>query len=66
MDLKTGKKSLPLSEGYRLPGPGPVALVAAAKKTSIKAMSRHAMLEFEPPPTGCVINIPALKIAQKR
>ena len=52
------KKSLSLSSVYRLLEPGPVVLVSTASKgkTDIMAMSRHMMIEFEPPLVGCVIS----------
>lgn len=59
------KKSLSLSSVYRLLEPGPVVLVSTASKgkTDIMAMSRHMMIEFEPPLVGCVINIPTVELA---
>ena len=52
------KRSLPLSEVYRLLEPGPVVLVTTAAKgrPNVMAMSWHAMLEFEPPLVGCVVS----------
>jgi len=52
------KKSLPLSEVYRLLEPGPVVLVTTARKghTNIMTMSWQTMLEFEPPLVACVIS----------
>lgn len=52
------KKSLPLSQAYRLLEPGPVVLVttADAERTNIMTMSWHMMMEFEPPLLGCVIS----------
>jgi flavin reductase (DIM6/NTAB) family NADH-FMN oxidoreductase RutF len=52
------KKSLPLSQVYRLLEPGPVVLVTTADKgrPNIMAMSWHTMMEFEPPLVGCVIS----------
>ena len=52
------RKSLPLSKVYGLLEPGPVVLVTTAHGASqdIMAMSWHTMMEFEPPPVGCVIS----------
>ena len=52
------KKSLPLSQVYRLLEPGPVVLVTTADKgrANIMAMSWHMMIDFEPPIVGCVIS----------
>jgi len=52
------KKSLPLSQVYRLLEPGPVVMVTTASKdrTNIMTMSWHMMMEFEPPLLGCVIS----------
>ena len=56
--MKSAKRTLPLSEVYRLLEPGPVVLVATARKgrANVMAMSWHTMLEFEPPLVGCVIS----------
>ncbi len=52
------RKSLPLSEVYRLLEPGPVVLVTTSKRgrANVMAMSWHTMIEFEPPMVGCVIS----------
>jgi flavin reductase (DIM6/NTAB) family NADH-FMN oxidoreductase RutF len=52
------KKSLPLSQVYRLLGSGPVVLVSTTDgaHADIMAMSWHTMMEFEPPLVGCVIS----------
>lgn len=52
------KKSLPLSEVYRLLEPGPVVMVTTAHKghANIMTMSWHTMMEFTPPLIGCVIS----------
>ncbi|HAZ11344.1 MAG: flavin reductase [Bdellovibrionales bacterium GWA2_49_15] len=52
------RKSLPLSQVYRLLEPGPVVLVTSARKKQINimTMSWHTMMEFEPPLIGCVIS----------
>ncbi len=52
------KKSLPLSDVYRLLEPGPVVMVTTAAKgrTNIMTMSWQTMLDFEPPIVGCVIS----------
>ena len=53
-----GKRSLPLSQVYRLLEPGPVLLVSSARqgKFNIMTMSWQTMLDFEPPLLGCVIS----------
>jgi flavin reductase (DIM6/NTAB) family NADH-FMN oxidoreductase RutF len=52
------RKSLPLSEVYRLLEPGPVVLLTTAGKArpNIMAQSWHTMLEFEPPLIACVVS----------
>lgn len=52
------KRSLALSQVYRLLEPGPVVLVTTARKerANVMAMSWHTMLEFEPPLVGCVVS----------
>src|SRR5512137_343777 len=52
------RKSLPLSEVYRLLEPGPVVLLSTARKwhANVMAMSWHTMMEFEPPLVGCVVS----------
>lgn len=52
------KKSLPLSQVYRLIEPGPVVLLTTASAGSVNVMtlSWHSMLEFEPPLIGCVVS----------
>ena len=52
------KKSLPLSQVYRLLEPGPVVLVSTTdgKKPNIMTMSWHMMVDFEPPVFACVIS----------
>jgi flavin reductase (DIM6/NTAB) family NADH-FMN oxidoreductase RutF len=52
------KKSLRLSEVYRLLEPGPVVMVTTAgpERTNIMTMSWHMMMEFEPPLVGCIIS----------
>ena len=49
-------KPLPLALVYRLIEPGPVALLATARKgrANVMTMSWHMMLEFEPPLIACV------------
>jgi flavin reductase (DIM6/NTAB) family NADH-FMN oxidoreductase RutF len=56
--IPLAKKSLPLSEVYRLLEPGPVVLVSTGDhaRANIMAMSWHTMMEFEPPLVGCVIS----------
>jgi flavin reductase (DIM6/NTAB) family NADH-FMN oxidoreductase RutF len=52
------KKSLPLSQVYRLLEPGPVVMVTTARngRANIMTMSWHMMMDFEPPIIGCVIS----------
>lgn len=52
------KKSIPLSEVYRLLEPGPVVMVTTARKdeVDVMTMSWHMMIDFEPPILGCVIS----------
>ena len=52
------KKSLPLSQVYRLIEPGPVVMVttASGKRANIMTMSWHMMIDFEPPILACVIS----------
>ena len=51
-------KSFPLSKVYGLLEPGPVVLLATARKgrANVMAMSWHTMLEFEPPLVACVVS----------
>ena len=52
------KKSLRLSEVYRLLEPGPVVMATTAgpERPNIMTLSWHMMMEFEPPLVGCVIS----------
>jgi len=52
------KKSLPLSEVYRLLEPGPVVLVSSmnGKQPNVMTMSWHMMVDFEPPIIACVLS----------
>lgn len=52
------KKSLPLSQVYRLIEPGPVVLVStmSGKRANIMTMSWHMMVDFVPPLIACVIS----------
>lgn len=52
------KKSLPLSQAYRLLEPGPVVLLTTvdAKRPNVMTMSWHMMIDFEPPLVGCVVS----------
>jgi len=52
------RRSLPLSEVYRLLEPGPVVLLSTARKgePNVMTMSWHAMMEFEPPLIGCLVS----------
>ena len=50
------RKSLLLSEVYRLLESGPVVLLTTARKgqANVMTMSWHTMIDFEPPIVGCV------------
>ena len=50
------RRTLPLSEVYRLLEPGPVVLLTTARngKANVMTMSGHTMIDFEPPIVGCV------------
>lgn len=52
------KKSLPLSQVYRLLEPGPVVMVTTLRegRANIMTMSWHTMIDFRPPLVGCVIS----------
>lgn len=52
------KKSIPLSQVYRLLEPGPVVMVTTAlkNKPNVMTMSWHMMIDFEPPILGCVVS----------
>jgi len=52
------KKSLRLSQVYRLIEPGPVVMVTTASggRANIMTMSWHMMIDFEPPIVACVIS----------
>lgn len=52
------KKSLALSEVYRLLEPGPVVMVSTfyKKQMNIMTMTWLTMMEFEPPLIGCVLS----------
>ncbi len=56
--MKTIKKTLPLSQVYRLMEPGPVVLLTTAQDgcVNVMTMSWHTVMEFEPPLIGCVIS----------
>ena len=47
---------LPLAEVYKLLEPGPVVLLATARKgrANVMTMSWHMMVEFEPPLIACI------------
>jgi flavin reductase (DIM6/NTAB) family NADH-FMN oxidoreductase RutF len=51
-------KELPLSKVYELLEPGPVVLLATARKgrANVMTMSWHMMVEFEPPRIACVVS----------
>lgn len=52
------KRSLPLSQVYRLLEPGPVLLVSTSDRgrPNVMPLSWHTMMEFEPPLVGCVLS----------
>ncbi len=52
------RRSLALSEVYRLLEPGPVVLLTTAAKgrANIMAQSWHTMVEFNPPLVACVVS----------
>lgn len=52
------KRSLPLSQVYRLLEPGPVVLVTTLHRAraNVMAQSWHTVMEFEPPLVGCVVS----------
>jgi len=52
------RRSLPLSEVYRLLEPGPVVLLTTARngRFNIMTQSWHTMLEFTPPLVACVVS----------
>jgi flavin reductase (DIM6/NTAB) family NADH-FMN oxidoreductase RutF len=47
-----------LSKDYSLFEPGPVVMVTTARDghPNIMTISWHMMIEFEPPPVGCIIS----------
>ena len=51
-------KSLPLSKVYQLIEPGPVVLLATArrKRNNVMTMSWHMMVEFTPPQIACIVS----------
>jgi flavin reductase (DIM6/NTAB) family NADH-FMN oxidoreductase RutF len=52
------KRSLPLGQVYRLLEPGPVVLLATARKgrANVMTLSWQTMMEFEPPLVGCIVS----------
>ncbi len=52
------KRSLPLSQVYRLIEPGPVVMVTTANgaRANVMTLSWHMMIDFEPPLLACVIS----------
>ena len=52
------RKTLPLSEVYRLLEPGPVVLLTRALngKAKVMTLSWHTMIDLEPPIVGCVVS----------
>ncbi len=51
-------KQLPLAKVYQLLEPGPVVLLATARRgrANVMTMSWHMMIEFEPPRLACVVS----------
>lgn len=51
-------RDLPLSKVYQLLEPGPVVLLATARKgrANVMTMSWHMMVEFEPPLVACIVS----------
>ncbi len=51
-------KDLPLANVYQLLEPGPVVLLATARKgrPNIMTMSWHMMVDFEPPLVACIVS----------
>jgi flavin reductase (DIM6/NTAB) family NADH-FMN oxidoreductase RutF len=51
-------RQLPLARVYQLLEPGPVVLLATARKgrANVMTMSWHMMVEFEPPLVACVVS----------
>jgi len=56
--MKRTRRKFPLSRVYGLLEPGPVVLLATARKDrpNVMAMSWLTMMEFEPPLVGCVVS----------
>jgi flavin reductase (DIM6/NTAB) family NADH-FMN oxidoreductase RutF len=52
------RRTLPLSEVYRLLEPGPVVLLTTARdgRANVMTMSWHTMIDFAPPIVGCVVS----------
>ena len=52
------KRSLSLSQVYRLIEPGPVVLLSTAYggRRNVMTQSWHTMIEFDPPLIGCVVS----------
>lgn len=52
------KRSLPLSQVYRLIEPGPVVMVTTASgaRANVMTLSWHMMIDFEPPLLACVVS----------
>ena len=52
------KRSLPLSQVYRLIEPGPVVMVTTANgaRANVMTLSWHMMIDFEPPLLACVVS----------
>jgi len=52
------RKSLPLSQVYRLLEPGPVVMLTTARagRANVMTQSWHTMIDFEPPIVGCIVS----------
>jgi len=52
------RKVFPLSKVYQLIEPGPVVLLTTAHKgrANVMTLSRHMMMEFEPPLVACLVS----------
>jgi flavin reductase (DIM6/NTAB) family NADH-FMN oxidoreductase RutF len=58
MRHKATKRTLPLSQVYRLLEPGPVVMVTTARagRANVMTLSWHTMMDFEPPLVGLVMS----------
>jgi len=57
-ESEVAKRALALSKVYQLLEPGPVVLLATARKgaANVMTMSWHTMMDFEPPLVACVVS----------